>query len=322
MHTKVGTDLVQVKKLLENDDLVAIPTETVYGLAANALSEIAVRKIFKTKNRPHHNPLIVHVASIEAVSSIVTSIPPAAQTLLNAFSPGPITLLLPRNSRIPDIVTAGLPNVAIRIPAHPLTLNLLSSLSFPLAAPSANLFGYISPTSPYHVQRQLNGLIHYILNGGDCISGIESTIVGFDEDLPVVYRLGGISIEQLHQTIGEVRIHNSTNVSAPAAPGMLGQHYSPHTPLYLVDDISAYTQQFKTTEIGIICFSQFEKNIPGGQQLILSPNADLDEAAHNLYAAMHEMDTAGFKIILVRRFPDVGIGRAMNDRLRRASVKI
>lgn len=322
MHTKVGTDLAQVKKLLENDDLVAIPTETVYGLAANALSETAVRKIFKTKNRPHHNPLIVHVASVEAVSSIVTSIPPAAQTLLNTFSPGPITLLLPRNSSIPDIVTAGLPNVAIRIPAHPLTLNLLSSLSFPLAAPSANLFGYISPTSPYHVQRQLNGLIPYILNGGDCISGIESTIVGFDEDLPVVYRLGGISIEQLHQTIGEVRINNSTNVSAPAAPGMLGQHYSPHTPLYLVDDISAYTQQFKTTEIGVICFSQFEKNIPGGQQLILSPNADLDEAAHNLYAAMHEMDTAGFKIILVRRFPDVGIGRAMNDRLRRASVKI
>lgn len=322
MHTKVGKDLVQVRKLLENDELVAIPTETVYGLAANALKDNALRKIFKTKNRPHHNPLIVHVPSIEAVSSIVTSIPPAALTLLNTFSPGPITLLLPRNSKIPDIVTAGLPNVAIRIPAHPLALSLLSSINFPLAAPSANIFGYISPTSPYHVQRQLNGLIPYILDGGNCTSGIESTIVGFDEDLPVVYRLGGISIEQLHQTIGEVRIHNSTNVSAPAAPGMLGQHYSPHTPLYLVDDISTYIQEFKKTEIGIICFSQFEKNIPGGQQLILSPNADLEEAAHNLYAAMHEMDTAGFKIILVRRFPDVGIGRAMNDRLRRASVKI
>lgn len=322
MHTKVGKDLAQVKKLLENDELVAIPTETVYGLAANAFSEKAVRKIFKTKNRPQNNPLIVHVSSKDVVKDIVTSMPPAAHTLLNAFSPGPITLLLPRNSLIPDIVTAGLPNVAIRIPAHPLALSLLSSLSFPLAAPSANIFGYISPTSPYHVQRQLNGLIPYILDGGNCISGIESTIVGFDEDLPVVYRLGGISVEQLHQTIGEVRIHNSTHVSAPAAPGMLGQHYSPHTPLYLVDDISAYTQQFKDTEIGIICFSHLEKSIPGGQQLILSPNGDLKEAAHNLYAAMHEMDTAGFKVILVRRFPDVGIGRAMNDRLRRASIKI
>lgn len=322
MHTKVGKDIVQAKKLLENNELVAIPTETVYGLAANALSEIAVRKIFKTKNRPHHNPLIVHVSSIEEVSAIATNIPSAAHKLMTTYSPGPITLLLPRNSLIPDIVTAGLPNVAVRIPAHPLALKLLSTLSFPLAAPSANLFGYISPTSPYHVQRQLNGLIPYILDGGDCISGIESTIVGFDEDLPVVYRLGGISIEQLHQTIGDVRIHHSTHVSTPAAPGMLGQHYSPHTPLYLVDDISAYTQQFKNTEIGIICFNQFEKNVPGGQQLILSPNADLEEAAHNLYAAMHEMDTAGFKIILVRRFPDVGIGRAMNDRLRRASIKI
>ncbi len=322
MHTKVGKDIVQAKKLLENNELVAIPTETVYGLAANALSEIAIRKIFKTKNRPHHNPLIVHVSSIEEVSAIVTNIPPAAHKLMNTFSPGPITLLLPRNSLIPDTVTAGLPNVAIRIPAHPLALKLLSTLSFPLAAPSANIFGYISPTSPYHVQRQLNGLIPYILDGGNCISGIESTIVGFDEDLPVVYRLGGISIEQLHQTIGEVRIHNSTNVSTPAAPGMLGQHYSPHTPLYLVDDTSPYIQQFKNTEIGIICFSHLEKSVPGGQQLILSPNGDLEEAAHNLYAAMHEMDTAGFKIILVRRFPDVGIGRAMNDRLRRASVKI
>jgi len=321
MHTKVGTDLTQARRLLENDELVAIPTETVYGLAANAMSEIAVRKIFKTKNRPHHNPLIVHVSSKDVVADIVTSMPPAAQTLLNTFSPGPITLLLPRNALIPDIVTAGLPNVAIRIPAHPLALSLLSSLSFPLAAPSANLFGYISPTSPYHVQRQLNGLIPYILDGGNCDSGIESTIVGFDEDLPVVYRLGGISIEQLHQAIGEVRIHNSIHTGTLAAPGMLAQHYSPNTPLYLVDDVSMYVRQFKATEIGIICFNQFEQSIPGGQQLILSPNADLEEAAHNLYAAMHEMDTAGFKAILVRRFPDVGIGRALNDRLKRASIK-
>jgi len=322
MHTKVGTDLALAKKLLMNDGLVAIPTETVYGLAANALSEAAVTKIFKTKNRPHHNPLIVHVSSIEAVSAIVTSMPPAALTLFNTFSPGPITLLLPRNSNIPDIVTAGLPNVAVRIPAHPLALSLLSSLSFPLAAPSANIFGYISPTSPYHVQRQLNGLIPYILDGGNCEAGIESTIVGFDEDLPVVYRLGSISLEQLHQTIGEVRVHNSTHSSTLAAPGMLAQHYSPNTPLYLVDDVSLYIPQFKVTEIGIICFNQFEKSIPGGQQLILSHNADLEEAAHNLYAAMHEMDSAGFKVILVRRFPDVGIGRALNDRLKRASIKI
>ena len=192
-HTTIGKDLDQAKMLLERGELVAIPTETVYGLAANGLSVAAIARIYEAKNRPQFNPLILHVANLEQAQRLVTELPDACKRLMQAFSPGPITYLLPKSSLVPDMVTAGSARVAIRIPAHPMALELLTMLDFPLAAPSANPSGYVSPVSALHVFEGLQGKIPYILDGGNCTVGLESTIVGFEEGKVVIHRLGGIS---------------------------------------------------------------------------------------------------------------------------------
>ncbi len=185
-----GTDIQLAAEYLLRGELVAIPTETVYGLAANALDERAVARVFEVKNRPLHNPLIIHVADVDQINRYTTDVPPAAQKLLSRFAPGPLTLLLPRNSTIPDIVTASSPLVAVRIPAHPMTRELLRRTGIPLAAPSANPFGYISPTTAGHVEKMLRDKIPYILDGGPCEAGIESTIIGFPAGVPTIYREG------------------------------------------------------------------------------------------------------------------------------------
>ena len=190
-----GTDVERAKQLLCSGNLVVIPTETVYGLAGNALNPRAVAAIYEVKNRPSFNPLIIHTDRLEKVTEYVASVPRVAQELAQAFWPGPLTLLLPKTDKLPDIVTAGSDRVAVRIPKHPLALALLSELDFPLAAPSANPFGYISPTTVAHVEEQLGDKIAYILDGGSCSVGIESTIVGVEDNKLEVYRRGGISIE-------------------------------------------------------------------------------------------------------------------------------
>jgi L-threonylcarbamoyladenylate synthase len=228
----IGTDIIQAKQLLEQGKLVAIPTETVYGLAGNALNPDAVLSIFKTKNRPSFDPLIVHTDSIEKIERWVKKIPTPLKTLASQVWPGPLTILLPKKEIIPDLVTAGLESVAIRIPNHPLTLSLLQSLDFPLAAPSANPFCYISPTQAEHVNQQLGGLIPYILDGGACQIGIESTIVAWENNQLHVLRLGGLSveaIENLSQQKVQLQLNQSSN---PQAPGMLKSHYAPLKPLY------------------------------------------------------------------------------------------
>ena len=194
---EIGKDISKAKELLERGELVAIPTETVYGLAGNALNVAAIAKIFATKNRPHFDPLIVHVSHFNSINSFASAIPEKAKQLAQEFLPGPLTLLLKRKKIIPDLVTSGLETVGIRCPNHELTLNLLKELSYPLAAPSANPFGYISPTKASHVNDQLGDKIKYILDGGDCEVGIESTIVGFENDKAIIYRLGGLSIEKI-----------------------------------------------------------------------------------------------------------------------------
>ena len=230
---QLGTNLTQARRLLEQGQVVAIPTETVYGLAANALAAAAVARIFATKARPHFDPLIVHAHSLEQVCTFTQEIPPLAQRLAAAFWPGPLTLLLPRAACIPDLVTAGLPHVAVRLPRHPLAQQLLQSLPFPLAAPSANPFGYISPTTAQHVAQQLGDRIPYIIDGGPCAVGLESTIVGFSPTgAPVVHRLGGITVEELTDVVGPVQVNNQPT-SNPRAPGQLTSHYAPRTPLRL-----------------------------------------------------------------------------------------
>ena len=314
---KIGTDLSQAKALLEEGKLVAIPTETVYGLAANALDEEAVLRIFKAKNRPTFDPLIVHAASVEQVRPLLREVSPLAERLYERFAPGPLTILLPRTPQIPDLVTAGLDTVALRIPRHPLTLELLQSLDFPLAAPSANPFGYVSPTRPDHVAAQLEDQVSYILDGGHEV-GLESTIVQIvDNDRMHVLRKGGLPIEAL-EAFGTVDVYQHST-SNPRAPGMLKSHYAPGKPLklgYLDDLLSEHAGQ----RVGILAFKRLISDISADQQRILSKNGDLAEAARNLFASIRSLDALDIDLILAEWVPEKGLGRAINDRLRRASA--
>jgi L-threonylcarbamoyladenylate synthase len=317
-ETIIGSNIEYAKQLLINNELVAIPTETVYGLAANAYNTTAVSKIFLAKNRPTSNPLIVHVSNINQLNEVVKEIPPAATALLNKFSPGPLTLLLPRNSLVPDIVTAGLPDVAVRIPSHPLTLSLLQEIDFPLAAPSANPFGYISPTKVEHVNRILGGKIPYILDGGECKAGIESTIVGFIDNVPIIYRQGVITKEDIEECVGIAYLNERKKT---VSPGMLDSHYAPHTPLHLADDIASMIKEIGISEIGLITYNEYSNLLPVTQQILLYQSDDHKMGATNLYAALHEMDRRSFKAIVVKKLPHHGIGAAINDRLWKASKK-
>jgi L-threonylcarbamoyladenylate synthase len=313
---EIGTDIKKAIELLSNDELVAIPTETVYGLAGNALSKVAAAKIFAVKDRPQFDPLIVHVSDLHKAESYVSEIPEQAQQLAEKFWPGPLTLLLKKKNVIPDLVTSGLDTVGIRCPNHSLALSLLRALPFPLAAPSANPFGYVSPTKPEHVDEQLGKKIQYILNGGTCSVGIESTIVGFENNRPVVYRLGGLSLEKIESIIGEVKLmtHSSSN---PKTPGQLKSHYAPAKKVFL-GPIENLLLQYPAHEVGILTF-QTDFNSPF--QFILSPSGNMEEAAQNLFEALRSFDKMPVDVILAEQVPNVGLGRAINDRLQRAAVQ-
>src|SRR5882672_5472348 len=203
---EIGKDIAKAATLLRQGKLVAIPTETVYGLAGNALNVEAVTRIFAAKNRPYFDPLIVHVPYPSSAGEYAERIPGKALDLMEQFWPGPLTVLLSKKNIVPDLVTAGLDRVGLRCPDHPMTLALLQSLPFPLAAPSANPFGYVSPTSPHHVNDQLGNEIEYILDGGECKVGVESTIVGFEDDTPTIYRLGGLQVEAIESITGRVQL--------------------------------------------------------------------------------------------------------------------
>lgn len=313
---EIGTDLSKAKSILERGGLVAIPTETVYGLAGNALDPAVVAKIFSAKNRPSFDPVIVHIAALKQAADYVESVPERAANLAERFWPGPLTLLLKRRSNIPDLVTAGLPRVGIRCPDHALTRELLAQLKFPLAAPSANPFGFVSPTEPDHVNEQLGDQVAYILNGGVCKVGIESTIVGFENEEAVIYRLGGLSVEKIEAVIGKVsvRLHS---VSNPNAPGQLKSHYAPGKKV-LLGNISLLKQEFANVKFGILAFST---DFHADHQIILSKAGNLEEAAQNLFAALRTMDKMPVDLILAEPAPDVGLGKAINDRLRRAAAE-
>lgn len=314
---EIGTDIIKAAKLLSNSDVVAIPTETVYGLAGNALDEEAILKIYSVKNRPKFDPLIAHVSSLESVKDLVKKIPKEAHQLAQRFWPGPLTILLDKKSHVPDLLTSGLGRVAVRIPNHPLTLNLLSKIDFPLAAPSANPFGYVSPTSALHVQNQLGDKISYVLDGGECSVGLESTIVGFEDEEVVIYRLGGAKVEEIEEIVGSVRI-NVNMSSNPSAPGMLKSHYSPGRKM-IIGDISDNLSKLDPKSTGIISFSK-NYDVPKRNVAILSKTHDLDEAARNIFSALRKMDQDHIEVVLAEFLPKEGLGKAINDRLRRAAV--
>lgn len=312
----IGTDIEHAKQLLEQGKLVAIPTETVYGLAANALDASAVASIFEVKNRPTFDPLIVHVPDVEALDLFAIEVPEMAYALAARFWPGPLTLLLKKRTIIPDLVTSGLDTVGLRCPDHPVTSRLLASLSFPLAAPSANPFGYVSPTTPEHVQDQLGDAIGYILDGGACRVGVESTIVSIEDDSLVVHRLGGLPIESL-QTVDARVIVRPNSTSRPLAPGQLESHYSPRKRL-LLGNISALLQHHNPETVGVLSYCT-DYHVPN--QILLSPTSSLTEAAKNLFGALRSLDKMPVDMILAEPVPDHGLGRAINDRLRRAAVQ-
>lgn len=314
---EIGKNVETAVHLLEKGELVAIPTETVYGLAANALNEKAVLEIFKVKNRPQFDPLIVHVASIAKAKELAETFPVKAEKLAATFWPGPLTLLVRKKSFIPDLVTSGLDTVAIRCPDHDLTRALLQALSFPLAAPSANPFGYISPTRPAHVNEQLGEKIKYILDGGDCAVGIESTIIGFENEVPMVYRLGGLSLEKIESVIGKVSVQLNSS-SNPKAPGQLQSHYAPTKKMKL-GNINDLLRLYGTERVGVITFQKHIENIDGDHQIILSPTGNLEEAAQKLFASLRTLDKNDIDMIVAEEVPDVGLGKAINDRLRRAA---
>ena len=318
---EVGVDIERAAAFLRQGQLVAIPTETVYGLAGNALDVKAVSSIFETKNRPSFDPLILHVASLEQVSPFVAEFPEKLKRLAEAFWPGPMTVLLPRKASVPDLVTSGLDRVAVRVPNHPLTLALLAQLDFPLAAPSANPFGYISPTQAGHVDAQLGTQIPYILDGGACAVGLESTIVGMEGEQVVIYRLGGLDLSKIEALVGEVTVqaHSSSN---PSAPGQLASHYAPRKPFVLgnlKELVPQMIQQGK--EVGVLSFSTHFPVIPADRQVVLSESQDLQEAAQRLFMGMRLLDESDADLILAEFVPEIGLGRAINDRLRRAATQ-
>lgn len=289
-----------------------MPTETVYGLAANALNPSSVAKIFEIKRRPSFDPLILHISKDYDLGQIVNSVPEAAEKIIQAFWPGAITIILPKCASVPDIATSGLPTVAVRCPAHPVAQELLTHCKFPLAAPSANPFGRISPTTAEAVEEELGDKIPAILDGGPCELGIESTIIDFAEGKPAILRPGAISAEDLEPYLGPIQQKGLGE--HPEAPGMLKSHYAPRTPLYLAFE---KLPQELPKENAYLFFDR-QQNLPP-ISFTLSAKGDLREAAANLFQAMRELDQSDASQIYCEPIPDYSLGRAINDRLIKAS---
>lgn len=314
--TETGTDIGYAAALLRRGEVVAIPTETVYGLACNALATAAVVKVYETKGRPQFNPLIVHIARREEMERYA-EVPLLAHRLAEHFSPGPLTFVMRKKSPVPDITTGGGDTVALRIPAHPVALALLAQLDFPLAAPSANPSGYVSPVTAAHVAEGLGGKIPYILDGGPCTIGLESTVIAFESGTIIVLRAGGVTVEALRAFAPvEVRTHAQP---AAGSPGLLKSHYAPRTRLVL-GDLQTLLGEYRTKRLAVLSLS----DIPRGENIVasevLSPGSDLTEAARNLFAAMRRLDAAGAELIVAERMPEHGLGLAINDRLERAAA--
>lgn len=303
---------------LRQGEVVGVPTETVYGLAGNALSESSVRKIFEVKGRPLIDPLIVHFSSLADAEAHV-EFNDRARALAAKFWPGALTLILPKKSTISDLVTAGLPSAAVRVPSHPIFRRLLERLDFPLAAPSANPFGYVSPTRAKHVNTTLGERIPAVLDGGPCDHGVESTIIDLrNPDTPKVLRPGPITAEELGIKITNTQAQ-TTSKSPQAAPGMLTQHYSPKTPITLFES-GAIAPDVNTNE-AVIYNTKPKEPTPSTNIFWLSEDGDLTEIAHNLFMLIQKLDAENYTRLHVERASNQGIGIAINDRLSRAAAK-
>lgn len=316
----------EAASLLKRGEVVAFPTETVYGLGADATNEDAVSKIFQAKGRPSDNPLIVHVATKEQLFHLVTDVQPYVERLIDTFSPGPITYVLKSKGKVATNVTAGLSTVAVRIPNHPVALALLSACKLPLAAPSANISGRPSPTTAKHVFDDLNGKIAAILDGGSCKVGLESTVVDCTGERPVILRTGKITEEDLQKVIdiNEVEVFTN-NVEKPKSPGLKYKHYAPEIPLYLVEsnnDLQKVIEEekHKGNRVGALVSNATKPMIQADEIIAIGTNEE--EFAANLYEALRSFTKEKVDVIICESFPTKNVGKAVMDRLQRAASKI
>lgn len=302
-------------ELLEGGDIVVFPTETVYGLGAVAHNPYAVAKIFEVKRRPHFDPLIVHLDGCDRLTEYASDIPSDAKILMKRFWPGPLTMILKKRPSIPDIVTAGLSTVGIRVPSHPVALELLRVLRKPIAAPSANPFGYMSPTRVRHVTKTFADRVPLVLDGGDSAYGIESTIISFRQGGVFVHRHGAVSVEELSEHVRVIEDGKAGDICE--SPGELPWHYAPMKPLKLVNGPQDATQG----ESSYLAFRKPSSEVNARHVRVLSESGDLREAAANFFSFLIDLDRDDVNIIYAEKLPETGIGRAVMERLRKASRK-
>jgi L-threonylcarbamoyladenylate synthase len=304
-------------ELLRQGQVIGMPTETVYGLAGDGLNPAALARIFEVKQRPLFDPLILHFADAAAAFDVAEQLSTSARELAQRFWPGPLTLVVPKKHFVPELATSGLPNVAIRVPAHPVAQQLLRAFKGPLAAPSANRFGRISPTDAQAVRTELGDAVPLILDGGACAVGVESTVLYLGGPQPMLLRAGGISLEEIEAVIGPVQ-HAAPVEDRPQAPGQLKHHYAPRKPLRLTRDMTAIPSR---ADVGLLLFAspEWAKDFPGVSENV-SPNGDLREAAANFFRAMRKLDEdPRVTDLYAMSFPNHGLGIAINERLERAA---
>jgi len=312
------TALARAARRIRHGGIVAFPTETVYGLGANALHPRAVARIFQVKRRPFFDPLIVHLEDRAWVDRLARQVPSGARRLMDRFWPGPLTLVLPRTPLVPDLVTAGLDTVGLRMPAHPMARALIRASGVPICAPSANPFGYVSPTRPEHVVEQLGGEVDCVLDGGPCAIGIESTIVAFEGDRPVVLRPGAVTAEDLQSVLGVEPILGAPEDVMPLAPGRLPRHYSPSVPVRL---FRGEVPPPPSPESGLVLLRP--RPVPEGYRRVewLSRDGDLAAVAHHLFEVLRRLDGSSLDVVVAEVPMEEGLGRAIADRLRRAAAR-
>lgn len=316
----ISKDTNLAAKYLKQNGIIGFPTETVYGLAGNVFSLEAITKIFEVKQRPTNNPLIVHIKNIADLDKVALEIPELAYDFASKFWPGPLTLILKKHPDISNLVTANQDTVAVRIPNHPMALELLNQLDFPLVAPSANPFMRISPTKAAHVNSYFKNKIDLVLDGGNCSEGIESTIIGFQNNKVILYRLGALPVEDIEK-ITKTVIQNTKKNNTQITPGMLLKHYAPQTDFILTRNINEEIDWYSDKKIGLLVYDKVVPNFELKRQLVLSKESNLKIAASKLYDALHELDKMNLDLIIAERFPENGLGNSINDRLERASKK-
>ncbi|MBA7585971.1 Threonylcarbamoyl-AMP synthase [subsurface metagenome] len=325
-------DLAKIKiaaEEIKKGNLVAFPTETVYGLGADVLNEKAVAKIFKAKGRPFNDPLIVHIADVKELNRLSKHVPPVALKLAKVFWPGPLTLVLKKSELVSDIITAGLDTVAIRMPADNIALSLIREAQTPIVAPSANIFGRTSPTNAQHVEDDLGGKIEMIIDGGKTKVGVESTVLEITAKPVQMLRAGGVSVEQLKEVIGQVKIGEELE-RVFRSPGMLDSHYSPRARLILVEEreeaqvreVFRLALEYKVQgfKVGIMAKEENQSKYNGFQVKVIGKGSELNICATNLFSTLRSFDKEGFEIIIAEGLEEQGLGLAIMERLRKAAV--